>query len=290
MTLDQLVLLQELNRLGSVRAVSEVLHKTPSAISQSLKLLEQQLEVELFDRNHYRLTLSPQGMRICQQAEKALAEVEHIRQLSQHLSAGYEGDICLSFDGAYDISQLKSGLQTIQNQFPDTRIHLQQEYLTGAIEALHNNSADLAISPTTPLLINEQIMEIKPLMTQELINLASPELLAKFSQLTHSQQLKNAYQVVVKDSGTLTQQQEFGVPQGQRKWYVNDYETKKALILNGLGWGKLPVHLVTDELQSGHLVELFLDDYASRLSFEISLLRLKRPFYGKVCQAFWQVF
>ena len=91
-------------------------------------------------------------------------------------------------------------------------------------------------------MLEELRVEFVPIARQQLVNVASPGLLARFRDLHNVEQLKDAYQIVVRDSGQWTAGREFGVQEGQRKWFVNDYAMKKALIMSGMGWGKLPSH------------------------------------------------
>ena len=39
-------------------------------------------------------------------------------------------------------------------------------------------------------------------------------------------------------------------------WRVHDMQTKRALLLEGLGWGNLPKSLITEELESGRLIQM----------------------------------
>ena len=53
-TLDQLLALEAVHRLGSFAAAAKSLYRATSAISYSIKSLEEALEVELFDRSGHR--------------------------------------------------------------------------------------------------------------------------------------------------------------------------------------------------------------------------------------------
>lgn len=76
----QLQILRELGELGSVSAVAEALHVTPSAISQQLRLLQRSIAVPLTERAGRRVVLTEAGQALARAAievETALARARH---------------------------------------------------------------------------------------------------------------------------------------------------------------------------------------------------------------------
>lgn len=65
-------------KCGSSTRAAEKLCVTQPAVSQSIKQLETQLGVMLFNRTHTGMELSNQGVRIFGQVEKALNILEEI--------------------------------------------------------------------------------------------------------------------------------------------------------------------------------------------------------------------
>jgi LysR family glycine cleavage system transcriptional activator len=63
-------------QLSSLRAAAEQLHLTHSAISQQIRLLEQQLGFELFDRRGRRVVLNAAGAVMLAAVESALAQLD----------------------------------------------------------------------------------------------------------------------------------------------------------------------------------------------------------------------
>jgi len=59
-------------RLANLRAAAEELHLTHSAVSQQIKLLEEQLGFELFDRPGRRIVLNSAGEALLRSIEPAL--------------------------------------------------------------------------------------------------------------------------------------------------------------------------------------------------------------------------
>jgi len=288
MTLEQLRMLKMVAQEGSLKAASERMHKTQAAISQGIKQLESKLDIALFDRRQYRLELTPQGRQIYQRALKLLTQATEIELLSEHFSTGHETSITLAFEGSFDLSRVLPILENIQNRYPDTQIILQQEYLTGAFDALENGKTDLIISPADGLRIQSKNVESAALYNGEMVNVAAPKLLARHPNLRSAQELEKEYQIVVQDSGTGTQGVTLGVKDGQRCWYVNDLSTKKVLTLSGMGWGKLPTYLIKSELASGALQRIYLEDSRNELEITYYAMRKRNQLAGPVSQKLWQ--
>ncbi|MEV7500600.1 LysR family transcriptional regulator [Streptomyces sp. NPDC093018] len=84
----QLRILRELGDLGSVSAVAEALHVTPSAISQQLRLLQRSIPVPLTERAGRRVVLTDAGHALAAAAievESALARARHaVTDFAEH--------------------------------------------------------------------------------------------------------------------------------------------------------------------------------------------------------------
>jgi LysR family transcriptional regulator, glycine cleavage system transcriptional activator len=63
-------------RLGNLRAAAQELHLTHSAVSQQIKLLEEQLGFELFDRRGRRIVLNAAGASLLRHVEPALDRLD----------------------------------------------------------------------------------------------------------------------------------------------------------------------------------------------------------------------
>ena len=288
MTLEQLKMLKFVAEFGSLKAASEQLYKTQPAISQGIKQLEQQLDVLLFNRTGYRLTLTTEGEQIYQQALKLLGNASELKQLSQHLAQGNEAVVTLAIEAAYDFNRIIPILEKTQKEFPNTAIILKQEYLTGTIEVLEQGLADIAISPLDALTRQSQTFDSSWVYQGCLVNVASPTLLMRHPKLSKVEELSNEYQIVVQDSGSGTKGQNFSIQSGQRCWYANDFSTKKTLILSGMGWGRLPEHKIEKELVDGSLLRLIMDDLENEIPLQYHAIKSKNKILGPVASKLWQ--
>ena len=77
-------------KLPSLRAAAAELHLTHSAISQQIKLLEEQLGVLLFDRPGKRVVLNAAGAAFLRAVEPALAQLDEGARLAAAVASGEE--------------------------------------------------------------------------------------------------------------------------------------------------------------------------------------------------------
>jgi len=287
-TLEQMKMLVTLAEVGTLKASSAKLFKTQAAISQGIKQLESQLGVLLFDRNGYRLTLTDQGQQIYQQGLKLLQQANNIEILSKHFSQGHEASITLAFEASFDLVKVLPVLEMVQNTFPQTQINLRHEYISGAYSAILQDRADLAITPVNKRMLDPSNHDSIVLCHGSLVNVAAAKMLARHPNLKSNRELENEYQIVVQDTGQETQGIHFDVQEGQRRWYVNDFATKKTLILSGMGWGRLPDFLVQDELKSGALSIIELEESEAISEVEYRAIKQRDKPLGPVATALWQ--
>lgn len=287
MKIEQLRMLKTVAELGTLKTASETLFKTQAAVSKGIKQLESQLGIELFDREGYRMSLTIQGQQIYQLALMLLEKAQEIEDLSQHLNAGNEAVITLAVNGTFDLNIILPLLEKMQYQFADTQLIIHQKQITGAIEALDNEDADLAISVVTNETISNQKYDLLNIHNGSVISVAAPKLLNRHPKLGKARELEKEYQIVIQDSGNQTKGQAFGVQTGQRCWYVNDFATKKMLILSGMGWGSLPKHLIKYELENTMLIPLELVDNTNIQHLNYCLLKNKNKLLGPVASFLW---
>lgn len=286
MTLDQLLMLTTVIDLGNVQAASQKLNKTQPAISKGLKQLENQLQVNILDRSEYRLKLTSAGKQIYSHAKRILAETDILQQVSNHLSAGNESEISIAVDGAFDMAHLTPIFTEMQHTFPNTHLIIRQENLSGAHQALDNDEVDIAISPRDIGLLSNNQPDYIFLNNQSLINVASAIFLKRHPKLQSVNQLKAEYLIMLQDSGSLTKGFEFGVLDGQKKWYVNSFGIKKQLILNDLGWGKLPHYMIKAELKNKSLFTITPSGNDNKIDIDFYALKFKT--LGPVASHLWQ--
>lgn len=284
---EQLRTLVVVAQSDSLKQASDKLYKTQPAVSLAIKQLESQLDVTLFNREHYRLVLTEQGQAIYSKACKVIEARDEVLQTAAHFAQGHEAKVRIAIESSFDLKLILPVLEQAQQQFPDTQIALMQHHLSGPIERLGNHDVDLAISPVNEELMTGQQLSYRHIADGAFITVTTAKMVNKFSSLHSVKQLINEYQVVVKDSGSATQGINLGVQAAQRYWYVNDFAAKLSLIESGMGWGRLPECLIMDKLAQGLLLPIELDDFPSRFEVSYHLVKNSNNTHGPVAQYLW---
>lgn len=292
MKLDQLRVLRAVVETGTVKSAAESLNRTQPAVSQALKALEFQTGTELFDRSGYRLELTPVGRRVYLQSLRVLSEAEDLTHLIRHFEKGQEETITIAIDAAADLNALTPVLAVLQTRFPDTRVILRAEVLSGAIEAVQSGQAALAVAPAIQVMLEEEGFDYMPLAGSVMRNVAAPSLLDAMKAPRTLADLRRIHQVIARDSGQATGlfDREIGVQKGQRRWYVSDLHMKKQLLTAGLGWGRMPGHMIAEELAEGRLREIVLPHTHLSFDIEIFAFRQRKPITGPVAVYIWDEF
>ena len=292
MKLDQLKVLRAVVETGTVKSAAESLNRTQPAVSQALKALEYQTGAEIFDRSGYRLELTPVGRRVYLQSLRVLAEAEDLTQLIRHFEKGQEETITIAIEAAADLGVLTPVLAGLQTRFPDTRVVLRAEVLSGAIGAVQSGAAALAVAPAIPVMLEEEGFDYMPVARSVMRNVAAPSLLDAMEAPRTLADLRRFHQVIARDSGQASGlfDRELGVQKGQRRWYVGDLHMKKQLLVAGLGWGRLPEHMIAQELAQDQLREIILPHTHLGFEVEVFVFRQRRAATGPVAAHLWTAF
>ncbi|WP_020677738.1 LysR family transcriptional regulator [Geopsychrobacter electrodiphilus] len=288
MTLDQLKILVQIAESGSVLAAAEALHRTQPTLSVGIRKLEDELGLTLLARDQYRARLTPAGERICQQAREVLRQGTHLTDLAAHLASGHEARLCIAIEESCPVPLVLEVLRRLEKKYPQTAIELVGERLWGALERLEQSDADIAITPW----FEENIqLQSFPFSRVQMVPVAAPDFLAEFTAHSLSlADLKDRVQVVVRDSSRQPRKKSLGVIVDGRRWLVNDHQTKKQILLAGMGWGRLQLHMIADELKSGQLEVMQIEDYGDRPQLEIRVARRRDEVVGPVAAELWKMF
>ncbi|MGL5743239.1 MAG: LysR substrate-binding domain-containing protein [Legionella sp.] len=152
----------------------------------------------------------------------------------------------------------------------------------GACERLLRNQADLIVSEN---LISNKAVEVIPLCSEFVVAVASPEFIHYYNkQLDDLDTLSECMQVILRDSSQSDFT--FWVVEHGRRWTVSDVMAKKDIIVAGLGWGRLPLHLITQELADWRLQCLQGTHFDRRL-IAMGAIRLQKPARGPIAEKLW---
>ena len=248
-THEELETLVSIVEEGSFRAASERLMKAQSAVSYAIKNLETDLGVILFDRTFYRPRLTAEGETIYQKALQILSLTSELHSLSRTFSDGTEAKIRLAADIIAPSEDVITALKDFTEEFPETQIDLCFDYSDILMDKLNSETADMVISSKSSSKVQFKSEAIKAVNFYP-VAAANHPLLKRKTKLedidSHTLVLVENIQDGLKAS----------VYESSKKWIVKDFQTKKQMILNGLGWGYLPEYAIKEELANGEIKKI----------------------------------
>jgi DNA-binding transcriptional LysR family regulator len=150
MELSDLHIFRTVVREGGIVRAAQRLHRVPSNITTRIKQLEASIGVQLFTREHHRLTLSHSGERLLVYADRMLLLSEEARKvLSGTAPAGVLRLGALESTAA---SRLPAILAAYHKAYPDVRVELitgTNDALTAAVIDRRVEAAFVAEAPAT---------------------------------------------------------------------------------------------------------------------------------------------
>lgn len=250
MTLDQLQVLQTIVKSGSFRAASQELHRAQSAVSYAVGALESELGFKLFSRDQYRPQLTPQGRAFLKKADDLILQFDELSDTAELLKRGHEPIIRLAVSVLFPLPSLVGALKEFTAKYPQTEIKILQDVLN-ADEWLLSGEADLALGHV----FNDQsLLTTEELMTISMLSVCSTKHpLAKFKGKAPESELIK-YPQIITSSSHKNSTRSGGILNPDNVISVQDYLTKKALLLGGLGWGMMPEHVISAEIKGKELV------------------------------------
>ncbi len=283
-TIDQITCLKAVKDSGSFNGASENLHKAKSAISYSINRLDEQLGFPTLDRSQYRIRLTSQGEAFLKKAQKLLNEVEELKDEVHKIASGVEMKLAMSATAIFPAEKINKVLREIITRFPATEFTFHREILSGE-RMLSNEEVDIAIFESIQNTLDLDSKKISQVELKLVIAKGHPFL----SLPKEEQTLENlkTYPHIIQRS-TIPDNTQMGSPENAKRWSVSDIDSKKDLILNNLGWGRLPGHYVAKELKSKRLVHLKHLKYDHTL--EIFLCKKKSKSMGPVLKHIWDSF
>jgi LysR family glycine cleavage system transcriptional activator len=108
----------------NLRAAAETLHLTHSAVSQQIKVLEEQLGFQLFERRGRRILLNASGRSLLSSVEAALAQLEAGVQAAATAAAGADQPLRLTVLPSFANRWLLPRLARWRERHPDIALEV----------------------------------------------------------------------------------------------------------------------------------------------------------------------
>ena len=146
--LQQLRYIWEVSQHGlNVSATAQSLYTSQPGISKQIRLLEDELGVEVFTRSGKHLTrVTPAGEAILARAESILQEVENIRQVAQEHCNERRGSLSIATTHTQARYALPPVIEAFRTEYPEVALHMNQGTPTQIAALASTGKADFAIA------------------------------------------------------------------------------------------------------------------------------------------------
>lgn len=280
---DEIAALITVVETGSFRAAALKLHRSQSSISYTIKNIETNLKIEIFERIGTGVNLTDAGKIIYNKALAIMQINGEISAFSSSIKSGIETKIKLVISAVTPTEILMHILREFNLQFPQTKIELNFKTFEEPIEMLLSGEADIVISSgQNP---NSDLERFR-WNSIDFVPVTSPNHAATNPLLSEAE-LYNITFLVVGGKSTLMKKSSGAVVENANVWNVTDFLIKKELLLNGLGWGFMPKQLIAKELEAKTLVKVPVQESVPK---QLDLLRKKSAYHGKASQCLWELF
>ncbi len=261
LTPEALAMMDTIARSGSFAAAARELGKVPSALTYSVRQLEDALDVLLFDRRSRQAKLTAAGHELLEQGRHLLGEIDLLANRVHRVATGWETQLTVAVDGVVSRVTLFELVEGFYAQRTDggaptgTRLRLRTEILTGLWEALVTGQADLAIGVTHAGAGTDKDIETRPLGEIEFVFAVAPHHpLAAHEEPIADEVLLRHRAVAVADSAQRLSPATYNLLHGQDVLTVASVQAKIEAQVRCLGCGFVPEPLARDHIRRGCLV------------------------------------
>jgi DNA-binding transcriptional LysR family regulator len=260
-SLDQLRIFIASVDEGSFSGAARKLRRAQSVVSDLVSALEAQMGVQLFDRSARYPKLTPAGVVLLADARGIVAGVDFMKARAKGMSSGLEPELCVVTDVLVPMAAITDAANEFREQFPGTPLRLFVEALGAGYQRILEGTVSVGVVPVIPNA--PASLSIEHLAGVAIIMVAARHHpLASFKGTIPKSELTKHVQLVLSDRSALSAGVEFAVI-SPATWHLTDLFAKHAFLLNGLGWGGMPVHAIERDLAEGKLVKLSIEDIPS---------------------------
>jgi len=248
---------------GSFSAAGRKLHRAQSVVSQTLANLEAQIEVQLFDRRGRYPQLTEPGKALLAEARAVASGMDGFKAKARTIAEGLEPELSVVVDVMYPMASLTVGVGLFRAAFPHTPLRLYVEALGAVVQPVLDGVCRIGIIGTLPLA--PEGFAAEKLLDVPMVTVVAPiHQLASRKRMIPQRELEHHVQLVLTDRSALSEGQNFGVF-SSLTWRLADLGAKHAFLRAGFGWGHMPLAMVRDELASGQLVQIQLENYQPQM-------------------------
>lgn len=254
-TLDQWMTFVTIVEQGGYMPASEYLNKGQSTLSYAISKIESELDVRLFEQKGRKSSLTTVGRALYQQAKILIEDAEQIEELSEMFRHGTQNRVKIAVDVLFPMEYVQTAIEQLLSKYPKANVEVHETILSATQDAATEYQCDLFITVEKPYGV-----EPRDIFSFELGAVANNTHPLNQQPAPISDNVLSRYrQIVVRDQGS--KKVKVGWLQSQNQIVVNQPQTVIEMVKRGLGFAWLPLNSIKEELNSGQLKLLNIENY-----------------------------
>lgn len=254
-----LSIVREVDRHGSLTAAAKALCLTQSALSHTVKKMEQMFGTAIWFREGRSLRLTQAGEYLLAVSNRMLPQLEHAQARLAQYAQGERGTLRIGMECHPCYQWLLKVVSPYFAQWPDVDVDVKQKFQFGGIGALFGHDIDILVTPDPlhrPGLCFEPVFDYEQVLVVERSH--------PFARCTHVEPEQLAAQVLITypvDIDRLDVYTQFLLPAGVRPKRHKTIETTDIMlqmVASGRGVAALPRWLVYEYAQKMPIVPVRL--------------------------------
>ena len=265
---NQMYLLHILKMSGSFTKAAERLDVSISYVSKQLSQLESDLKVQLVQRTTRNLTLTDAGLEFAEYCAQLYSAIQNAEVAMMDATAQMSGTIRLALSRSFGALHVIPVLDKLQKKYPE--INFEITFSDQKVDMLND---DMHLWITTHAQINEGYIAQR-VADGNFVLAASPTYLKAHPAPTHPEDLLN-HNCVTYHSNTRDysdwpfskEHEEFNI-HVSGNYRVNLSEAVRDAVIGDHGIGYIATYLLSDEFETGKLIQL-LPDWKANLEMPV---------------------
>ena len=244
---SHLTIIQEVERLGSLTAAADALHLTQSALSHSMKKLEQQLGTDIWLREGRTLRLTQAGQYLLAVANRVLPQLDLAENRLRQFADGERGTLRIGMECHPCYQWLLKVVSPYLEAWPDVDVDVKQKFQFGGIGALFGYEIDMLVTPDP---LYKPGLHFEPVFDYEQVLVVGPHHSLRNAKFVKPEQLSDemliTYPVEIDRLDIYTQ---FLMPAGispKRHKPIETTDIMLQMVTSGRGVAALPRWLVNE--------------------------------------------
>jgi DNA-binding transcriptional LysR family regulator len=261
-TLEQWRIFQAVVEHGGYAQAAEKLNKSQSSLNHAIAKLQQTLGVALLEVRGRKAYLTEAGDMFLRRAKLMNQQMQELELLAHNIHLGWEAEVRLAVEIAHPRRPLNRALQSYYPLSRGTQLQMFDSVLSGTEEIIREQKADIVICGHVPKgFLGEPLAEVT------FVPVCHPQHpLALGKGMITADELSQQLQIVIRDTAKHPKELS-GWLKAEQRWTVTSLHEAIEILLTGMGFAWLPLHLVEGFIQRQQIYRLPLHEGNERKIF-----------------------